>query len=55
MSPDHLKKALAQRKTQAEQEKLGHLERLGMAEGYAMACQTLLDLLDQPDPVEPTP
>ena len=52
MSPEHLKKALLARIKQAEQEKLGHLERLGMAEGFAMACQAMLDLVDQPDPVE---
>ena len=54
MSPEHLKKALAARIKQAEQEKLGHLERLGIAEGFALACQTLMELMDQPDPEEPT-
>lgn len=52
MNPENLKKALVQRKAQAEQEKLGHLERLGIAEGFAIACQAVLDLVDQPDPVE---
>lgn len=52
MNAENLKKAVIQRKTQAEQEKLAHLERLGIAEGYALACQALVDLVDQPDPVE---
>ena len=54
MSPEHFKKALVARIKQAEQEKLGHLERLGIAEGFALACQTLMELMDQPDPEEPT-
>ena len=54
MSPDKLIFALQQKKLAAEQEKLGHLERLGIAEGFALACQWTLDELAKPEP-EPSP
>jgi len=54
MNPENLKKLLTTRKAQADQEKLAHLERLGIAEGVALACQATLDALDAPDPEEPT-
>ena len=54
MTADALTKLLMQKKTAAEQEKLGHLERLGIAEGFAVACQWLLDELAKPEP-EPSP
>ena len=49
MSPEDLQTLLTQKKLAAEQEKLAHLERLGIAEGFALACQWMLDELAKPE------
>jgi len=41
------------RKAQAEQEKLAHLERLGIAEGVALTCQWVLEELAKPETEDP--
>lgn len=55
MTLEALAKVLAARKAQAETEKLGFLERLGIAEGVAMTCQFVLEEMNKPDPIEPKP